>query len=249
MSTNQNKARQLHQQGTGTWFLESNDFVNWKTNPHSFLWLSGFPGTGKTVLSSTIIAALEKDIMSSQGLLYFYFDFSDPGKQLCDNMIRSLISQLYYRWDFTRKELDLLFCSNENGCRQPPTESLCKIFRNSIEQVDQIWIVLDALDECKTRKGGQHDSLLPWIRSLTDAKLDHVHLLVTSRPEHDIEKAFQYLASTDSIVRLESKLVFDDISTYVHARVREHSGLERWRGRPDVQDEIEKKLRERANGM
>ncbi|KAL9084482.1 MAG: hypothetical protein Q9165_008055 [Trypethelium subeluteriae] len=248
-SINQNKARQLHQQGTGTWFLKSNDFINWKSYPHSFLWLNGFPGSGKTILSSTIITALEKDTTSSQWLLYFYFDFSDPRKQSHDSMVRSLIHQLYYRSEITRKELNLLFSSSENGHRQPATESLCKVFTNSIEHSDQIWIVLDALDECETRKGGQYTSLLPWIRSLIKARLDHVHLLVTSRPEHDIEKAFQYLASTDSIIHLESKLVSDDISTYVHARVRDHDGLERWRGRPDIQDEIEKELRERANGM
>ncbi|KAL9097530.1 MAG: hypothetical protein Q9165_000426 [Trypethelium subeluteriae] len=231
------------------WFIESNKFAVWKNQPHSFLWLSGLPGSGKTILSSTAIATLENDTTFSQWLLYFYFDFSNPKKQSHESMVRSLLHQLYYRSDFTRQELNLLFSSSQYGFWQPNIESLCQVLRDSIEHGDQIWIILDALDECTAKQGLQNDSLLPWIRDLIGAKLDHVHVLVTSRPEHDIERTFQDLASIDDIIRLNSNLVSNDIYTYIHARVRDHDGLERWRGRPDVQDEIEKELTKRAKGM
>jgi hypothetical protein len=43
------------------------------------LWLFGIPGCGKTIPSSAIVKNLDS-ILSSQPLLYSYFDFSDTGK-------------------------------------------------------------------------------------------------------------------------------------------------------------------------
>ncbi|PSN59256.1 hypothetical protein BS50DRAFT_641131 [Corynespora cassiicola Philippines] len=78
-STNYNKALQQRQEGTGSWFLHSDAFNMWKSQRNSFLWLYGIPGCGKTILSSTIIEHLRS--LSTQPLLYFYFDFTDSEKQ------------------------------------------------------------------------------------------------------------------------------------------------------------------------
>ena len=48
---------------------------------------------------------------------------------------------------------------------------------------------------------------------------------------------------------MQSHLVKDDITAYVQARVRNGEELRRWRGRPDVQEEIEETLASKANGM
>lgn len=247
-SKNYNKALQQRQERSGLWFLQNNMFAKWKTQRNSFLWLYGIPGCGKTILSSSIIEDLER-IPSYQPLLYFYFDFSDRTKQTLENMVRSLISQLCYRCDETWKQLDSLFSSCQDGCRQPTCESLCKVLLHTIEQIKEVWIIFDALDECRTKKGPPTEGLLSWIRDLLSSEQRNVHLLVTSRPEQDIKSGFSEFIYSDNTVPIQSNLITNDIRAYVRKRVREDKGFKRWQARPDVQDEMETWLMEKANGM
>jgi hypothetical protein len=224
-------------------------FAEWKTRRNSFLWLYGIPGCGKTILSSAIIEDLERTTSQSQTILYFYFDFNDANKQSFASMIRSLINQLYYKREDARKQLDSLFSSHENGSRQPTTGSLCTSFLHMISQIGEVWIILDALDECHTRKRTQTEGLLPWIKDIVSSKLTNVSLLVTSRREQDIESAISEWAHDKDLIPIQSDLVTDDIRAYVRTRVREDGGLKRWRSRPDIQEEIETELMEKTDGM
>ncbi|KAK2050877.1 hypothetical protein LY76DRAFT_529594, partial [Colletotrichum caudatum] len=87
-SVNSNKARESWQEGTRVWFLESAAFREWKEGCRRYLWLYGMPGSGKTVLSTTILDRLEQ--MNDRVTLDFFFDFSDADKQKPDDMCRSL---------------------------------------------------------------------------------------------------------------------------------------------------------------
>jgi hypothetical protein len=118
-----------------------------------------------------------------------------------------------------------------------------------IEQVKEVWVVVDALDECSTRKGRPTEGLLLWIRDLLNVGQRNSHLLVTSRPEQDIKSGLSGLAYDEDIVPIQSDLISDDIRRYIHTRVREGDDLKRWRDRPDIQDEIETRLIQKANGM
>lgn len=247
-STNYNKALQQRQEGTGIWFLQSGEFEKWKTQRNSFLWLYGIPGCGKTILSSTIIEDLKRTV-PHQPLLYFYFNFNDTSKQILDSMVRSLISQLYCRCEDTWKQLDSSFSSCEAGRCQPSCESLCKVLLQMIEQVKEVWIVLDALDECSTRKGPSTEGVLSWIRNLLNSEQRNIHLLVTSRPEQDIKLGLGDLAQNGDIMSIQSNLISGDIRGYIRARVREGDDMKRWRSSPDIQDEIETRLMQKANGM
>lgn len=211
------------------------------------MWLYGIPGCGKIILSSTIIEDLEKRD-ASQKPLYFYFDFTDTYKQSLDKMVRSLTSQLYRR-ESVQRHLHSLYSSCEDGKRQPSVDSLCKTFQDMIQQVGEVWIVLDALDECQIRKEYPVGGLLPWIEHLLGSQQTNVHLLVTSRPEQDIKSAIGNWAREQDIVPIQSGLVAEDIRAYVHTRVRKHQGLSRWQSRPEEQGEIEAALTEKANGM
>jgi hypothetical protein len=146
--------------------------------------------------------------------------------------------------------LDSLFSSHENGRRQPSCESLCKLFMQMVNQAKEVYVVLDALDECTTRKGSSSTGLLSWLETLPQQKEGNLHLLVTSRPEHDIKTILSTVAtSEEDIIPIQSDLVNEDIRSYVQTRVREGNGLKRWEKRPEVWEEIETKLMKKANGM
>lgn len=75
------------------------------------------------------------------------------------------------------------------------------------------------------------------------------HILVTSRPEQDIESAVKHHIHEQDIIPIQSDLIEEDIRNYVHVRVRKDERLNRWHSRPDIQTEIETTLLKKANGM
>jgi hypothetical protein len=246
-STNYNKALAQRHEGTGLWFLHSDAFAAWKSQRNSFLWLYGIPGCGKTILSSTIVEHLKS--LPIQPLLYFYFDFNVVEKQTLQGVVRSLIRQLYHACYSVREPLDTLFSSCKERNTQPSCESLCEVLHRMIERADEVWIVLDAIDECAERKGDPTKGLLLWMRNLVKRENSNVRCLVTSRPEQDIRAELSGLASGKNMISIQSDLVNDDIFAYICAKVNDGEGLKRWRGRPDVKKEIEKSLAQKANGM
>lgn len=118
-----------------------------------------------------------------------------------------------------------------------------------IQQVDEVWIILDALDECRTRRGNATEGLLSWIRDLLSSEHGNIHLIVTSRPEEDLESEISEWAYNDDLVPIQGDPITADIRAYVRTRIREDKGLKRWRSRPEVQDDIETRLMEKADGM
>ncbi|KAH8431512.1 uncharacterized protein LDX57_009175 [Aspergillus melleus] len=247
-SVTHNKALRQRHKDSGRWLFYDNVFIKWRTKSNSFLWLHGIPGCGKTILSSTIIEDLSDNITQSR-IIFFYFDFNDINKQTVHGMIRSLVTQLYMKQIKARSPLDSLFSSCDNGKRQPTTENLCAAFLQMLETVDEIWIVLDALDECQTRKGPRTERLLSWIQDLMTSKPSNIHLLVTSRQLEDIEPALMRWAPAESNHSIKRDEVDDDIRRYIHSQIYEDDDLQRWRSRPDVQQEIETSLLEKADGM
>jgi hypothetical protein len=118
------------------------------------------------------------------------------------------------------------------------------------QQIDEVWIVLDALDECRTRSGTLTEGgLLSWLKGLLSSELRNFHILLTSRQEGDIESALEECALAEDMIPIQSSLVTNDIRAYVRTRVREDDSLRRWRSRADVQEEIEARIMEKADGM
>ena len=246
-STNYNEAHDQHHEGTGHWFLGMETYGEWKTRRNSILWLHGISGCGKTVLSSTIIT----DLQESQGsplLLYFYFDFRDDKKQTLRNMICSLIDQLYAKREESRSPLDRRFQSCHNGNTQPTCKVLCEDFLDMIRQVKEVWIVLDGLDECTTRDGSWHEGLLSWMAHVHSSEETNAHLLVTSRPEEDIQSRLEPWTRIEDRMELPKDTISNDIRAYVEHRIQGEE-FKRWRLRPKVQEEIRNKVVSKGNGM
>jgi len=93
-STSHEAALEIHQAGTNDWFLSCKEFNNWREAKNSVLWLSGFPGSGKTVLMSTVINFLQQcgNQKASACVAYFYCDFRSPDTRDPLNLVGSLIA-------------------------------------------------------------------------------------------------------------------------------------------------------------
>jgi hypothetical protein len=192
------------------------------------------------IYSSTIIQKVTSHFKSDPtvGVCYFYFDFNDNEKQRHENLIRSLIVQLYGQCRTMPEPLSSLFCSN--GDRQPTTEELVLTLQQMLRNLSQIFIIIDALDECKER-----EPLLEFIERLLSWNLEKLHILATSRRERDIEGTLESLSTNQ--IPIQTSIVDADIRIHVCERLRNDPKLRKWPA--EVQSEIEQTLSDGANGM
>lgn len=251
-STNYNAASARHHDGTGSWFMKSEDFLTWRTTSGpSALWLYGSPGCGKTILTYAVIDELRKTIECSslEGIiLYYFFDFNDVEKQTPDNMVRSLMFQLSRQCEDAGNLLKNLFQKNDDGNSKASIQSLCTTFEDMLNEANNPMIILDALDECTKRNdkssfGGQR--LLDWVGQL------QCRVLMTSRREEDIESSVEKW-ETKNILCLQDSPVDEDIRAYVQQYLRSPDTNElakTWQSKPAVLTQIESKLLNGAGGM
>lgn len=245
-SSNYQRALGERHMGTGIWFLKSREFAAWKTKPNSFLWLYGKTGCGKSILASTIIENVMEHchFKPEMAVAFFYFDFADNEKQKCENMIRSLITQLSTQNMSLPQALTSLYSSCADGKTQPTLNSLLLLLCKMIGQFQEVFIVFDALDEC-----GEKDKLLSVIEEIAGWKTDGLHVLATSRKESDIEERMELICEEQDRVGVHGVPVYNDICTYVHNKIQTDTNLKRWQGHAEVQKHIEETLISNADGM
>ena len=181
-------------------------------------------------LSSWIIDTLP-EATESFGIGYFFFDGRDSQKelQLHNKLIRSLISQFSdtRHGSISEKLVDLYKRCGE--VQQPSDEQLQNVLRDILDNFSQAYIIIDALDECTDR-----EKTLNWLNKLisdTSRKAANLHIMVTSRPETDIDEIFGALdphfvdageANTKDIVeylRLEMESKFTKFNEKTRAKI------------------------------
>ena len=113
-----------------------------------------------------------------------------------------------------------------------------------------VYIILDALDECPNTSGipSARKQVLNLLKDLVGLRLSNLHICVTSRPEIDIQAAFERLTFRPISIHDQSGQI-KDIEDYIRSVVYEDSDttMRRWRNK-DKELVIET-LKERADGM
>ncbi|KAF3384972.1 Ankyrin repeat domain-containing protein 29 [Penicillium rolfsii] len=242
-STNANQARALRHEGTGAWLLETHNFQLWHSGSHQHLWLHGLAGCGKTVLSATVLDHLAKGNRSL--VLSFFFDFSDTTKQTLDGMLRSLAFQLYQGGVDSTTYPDALFQTHQNSSDQPTTKALSDIVFEMLLAQKKVSIVLDALDESKTK-----EDVLLWIKGVDSRpELAHVQLLYTSRPESEFLRDIPPLIGKENCLQLDKQAINSDIRSWVTAQLSQRRDFIEKNLSQDLLEEIRKKVGDGADGM
>lgn len=228
--------------GTGQWFVSGPIFSTWLEKDNSFIWISGFSGCGKSVLSSTIIqhtlsySRQHPDI----GVTFFYFTFRDEKKQDANSLLRSLLLQLSGQNEAASNIIDDFRRSHEHS---PPTEEdLILCLYSIIQEFDHVYIVLDALDESPIDT--HRSSVLEAITSIREWYLPNLHLIVTSRDLPDIRTSLHPQA--DENVPMKSSDIDADIASYVIHQLHSTNKYSYWE---EEFDQIAQALTTGARGV
>ncbi|KAF8495948.1 hypothetical protein F5888DRAFT_512217 [Russula emetica] len=253
-STNHNIACNAHHEGTATWFFRGSIYQDWKsTSSEPLLWIYGKPGSGKTILCSSIIQDMKVMCDAGQAsMAYFYFDFRDIDKQHWRHLITSLLTQLSSHSGPRCDILSRLYSKHDDGTQQPSDDSLTRCLKEMLTLPDQrpIYLIIDALDECSNTSGipSHRNRVLRLMKELVDLRLPDLHICVTSRPEVDIREVLEPLTSRRVSLHDQSGQK-KDIEDYVRSIVYSDSELIMRRWRKEDKEHVIETLSERANGM
>jgi hypothetical protein len=178
----------------------------------------------------------------SSAFAYFFFDGRDGQKesQTVASLIRSLIRQFSATYGGVPNVLTKLFHSCHDGGSQPSVDSLQATLLLILEAFDDVYIVLDALDECAER-----NDVLKWVKQTTSWRKSKLHLLATSRLEEDIADHLRLLDPNH--IHIKQDLVCRDVKRYVDYILDGHVAFDRWNN--EIKANIKSKLLDSAGGM
>jgi len=128
--------------------------------------------------------------------------------------------------------LELLYEGTNNSQRKLTLYELEQTLRLMLEEVEESFIIIDALDECFQRQ-----ELLDFLANLVSWEIVNLHVLATSRSEIDIEVNLSPL--TTGQLSTQDWDIYADIELYLHARVEGDIKLRRWCADIGVQLNIE----------
>ncbi|KAL7904284.1 ankyrin repeat-containing domain protein [Trichoderma velutinum] len=248
-----NNARSKHKDGTGEWLIDRSEAFNaWEESIalKSFLWLHGKAGSGKSILSSSVIKHLEDQYKGNAMTVvaHFYFSFSDIEKQKVDGMLASLIKQISAHRPYIPQSVQRLAEYKNKGGR-PDTETLIEALIASMQGFSAVYIIIDALDECPMLND-ERKKLLNSVRHILKAAPDSLHVLCTSRKENDIDKAIKPLFverwGAELDLNIQREALNDDISKYIDSILAD-AEYDTWP--EDIKEESRNALTEKADGM
>ena len=127
------------------------------------------------------------------------------------------------------KVLVNLYVSCGNGHQEPTLDDLQNTLQRILDGFSSTFIILDALDECAERQ-----KLLNWIHTFileNDINLG-LHLMVTSRPEEEIEDKFKSYHYLDLVEESENH----DLVHYLDYQLENDSVLQKWNS--ETQEQI-----------
>ena len=228
--------------GTGIWLVKSPQFSRWLTEENSIIWLSGFAGSGKSVLCSTAIqfALRHRRSNPSIGIAFFYFTFNDKSKQDESAMLRALLLQLSSQLQDGHADLTRLHDSYKAGI--PPWRVLIDHLRRLIQRFHHVYIILDALDE--SPRNGPREYVLDALEAMRNWSVQGLHLFVTSRDESDIRDSLGLSATQQ--VTMQNAGIDKDITDFISGRFDTDRRL---RKLLPYRDKIQEILAKRAKGV
>jgi len=249
--TNHHIARSSRHKGTTDWFLQGSIYREWKEEA-SLLWIHGIPGSGKTVLCSTIIEDIAAMCEAGHAsMAYFYFDFRNVNKQHLHDLIPSILIQLSARSQPRHDILSRLYDDHDNGTTRPSDLDLVYCLKQilfSLSARYPIYLVMDALDECPDSSGipSPRDRVLQLVKELVELRHPNLRICVTSRLESDIRDVLEPLTSLRVSLHDQSGQK-QNIDDYVKSVVYSDSIMKRWK--TEDKEHVTEALSERADGM
>jgi WD40 repeat protein len=205
--------------GTCSWILSDSAFIHWMQSPISSqtLWISGSPGSGKSILSSFLINYFRDRGINCN---FYFFRFGDRAQRSAGSFLRSLAFQIAQKSPAYKQRLEELYdtgaCLEKNDVK-----SLWqKLFLSAwgrLEANRPIYIVVDGLDESDSPQ-----TLLTLFSSIPPCI--SLRLLIVSRPTPTLSSCFDKFPESMHVTRMSAESTGKDIPLFVENELRSMHG-------------------------
>ena len=165
--------------------------------------------------------------------LFIYCTYKEQAEQSVSNLAASMLKQIVQDRRAVSKDVKEIYDFHRLRATRPTLQQLTDILISEIRTYSKVFIVVDALDECR-EDDTTRAMLLDVLRSLPG----QVNLIVTSRNLPSIARDFE------GAKRLHIRAKDDDIKIYIEGRIasgRRHLKI--------LQEVIVNKIVENAKGM
>ncbi|VUC31400.1 unnamed protein product [Clonostachys rosea] len=194
--------------GTGEWFLQSPEFVSWKTDKGRTLLCHGVPKSGKTILASILTENLLSGCNRSEtGIAYMYLDYEQRANQTLESLLAVTLKQLAWNGNSVSKHVKNTYNHHRGDkTHRLGLEALYNTLELVIPEFKRVFIVVDALDECPSPE--LRNGLISRLHELQ--KTFGISILFTSRPDQDIESRLQGALVTEVVAKKDDLWIYLD---------------------------------------
>ena len=176
------------------------------------LFCPGIPGAGKTMIASIVVDYLKTSFPDGEtGIAFLYCIYKRRDNQEVDGLLASLLGQLAVWQPIIPESIRKLYDKHLRGEKpRLSREEIREELHCIIKAYSRIFIVIDALDECKTDP--IRDKLLSEVYELQEGC--DIRLMATFRP-NIVPKA----PSSGSVTTLEIRAYEEDIERYLSGQM------------------------------
>ncbi|KAF1955604.1 hypothetical protein CC80DRAFT_549295 [Byssothecium circinans] len=227
------------QGGTCQGFQDAPEVARWLNEPKRTLFCPGIPGAGKTMAAAVTIDYLSKSVQnSSHGVAYVYCNYKTQEQQDASSMLGAILKQLVQSRSSSVEPVERLHQRHANRGTKLSFDEILVALRDVIAHYPTVYIVVDALDECRDDDGTRR-RFLARLRDLQEES--DVRLMVTSRLLPDILEEFE------EAMRLEVQASEEDVKRFVAGQIyRLPNCIQR---DPALQDLVQSKIAEAVDGI
>lgn len=138
---------------SGQWLCGNPAFIDWLQSRQQTLWINGPPGSGKTVLSTTVIETIRNRLSadSKQALAFFFCDKADEIYQSEASLLGTLIAQIVAQMQKTPDNLRTSYEVARRYGRSMVSSSdrPLEVLTDLLLSLGSVFIVIDGVDEFK----------------------------------------------------------------------------------------------------
>ncbi|KAI9641398.1 hypothetical protein NHQ30_010200 [Ciborinia camelliae] len=206
------RMQRIRHHGTGTWLASVVDYRNWRDlDKSSVMSCYGIPGSGKSVLVSSLIDSSKTEFQTKTIVAYYYCDYADKRTLSPSDLFNSISQKLFRSMDDVPQDLmDILEAEYSGGTTSPGLDQIVALLVKAIDQLPAVAIFIDGLDELP-----EVDRKLTFsnLRKILNDAASPVKLFVSSR--EDTTYLFQSLPCLSiSKLHLQTKSISPDIDLY-----------------------------------
>ncbi len=194
------------QEGTGKWFLTSQEFTSWVDGATRTLLCPGIPGAGKTYMTAIVVHHLRSRLLGHDiGIAVLYCSYRMRDEQKKEKLMGALLRQLVTPKHSALEVLQALVEQCKAEGRRPTFDELSKLIQHVFNAYTKVYVIIDALDECASV---EWSPLMAELQRL-QAMLPAVRLMVTFRPQIDVKNNFL------AVSKLEIRADDGDLERYI----------------------------------